>query len=85
MAIAQEDFEDYVLEGYMPALNACRQLGLFVKEMKLRVEWVEDAEKFAEELADFYATLLAAAGVASEDLMGGFKEYNIELLAWFRT
>ncbi|KAF2031029.1 hypothetical protein EK21DRAFT_88360 [Setomelanomma holmii] len=70
-------------KAYVPALSAYRQLRLFVEEIKKQGEWPEVEEDFAAELADFDGTVLEAPGVQPEDLVDGFKEYNIELLAWF--
>ena len=72
-------------DAYMPALTAYRKLGLFVREMRERREWVVGADGFAADLADFYGSLLEAPGVKPEDLVDGFKEYNVELLAWFEA
>ncbi|KAH7091158.1 hypothetical protein FB567DRAFT_616619 [Paraphoma chrysanthemicola] len=71
-------------EVYVPALNAHRQLGLFVMETKKREEWPLTEDDFAAQLADYHATLLEAPAVQPEDLVDGFKEYNVELLAWFQ-
>ena len=68
----------------MPAISAYRKLGFFKDEAKRCEEWCSDEDDFAEKLADFYATLLEPSYISSEDLVGGFKEYNFELLAWFQ-
>jgi hypothetical protein len=73
-------------ESVKPAMEVHRRLGLWVEEYKKRGEWVaSDVEEFANRLATFYAVLLQAPNVSEEDLAGGFKEYNVELLAWFQA
>jgi len=69
----------------LPAMTAHRQLGLFVDESKKRGEWFADSAVFADCLARFYATLLQPPNISAEDLVGGFEEYNVELLKWFEV
>ncbi|KAI4639939.1 hypothetical protein J4E93_008738 [Alternaria ventricosa] len=69
----------------LPAMTAHRQLGLFVEEMKKRGEWFASSEGFADDLARFYAALLLPPNISAEDLVGGFEEYNVELLKWFEA
>jgi hypothetical protein len=73
-------------EGSLPAVAAHRELGLFVQQCERRGEWVASrSDEFARRVACFYATLLQAPNVCTEDLVGGFYEYNVELLMWFRV
>lgn len=69
----------------LPALNAYRQLGLFAKNLLQRGKWFDNVDSFAARLADFYATLLEQYGVERDDLVHAFRDYNVELLAWFQV
>jgi hypothetical protein len=68
----------------MPAMVAYRQLGIFVQDAKKREAWIDAEDVLARNSATFYAAMLEAPGIKEEDLVDGFKEYNVELLAWFQ-
>ncbi|KAH6865183.1 hypothetical protein BKA58DRAFT_404946 [Alternaria rosae] len=70
----------------LPALAAHRELGLFVKVLDMRGEWVASRpDEFAKRVAFFYATLLQQPMFPTEDLVDGIQEYNVELLKWFEV
>ncbi|KAI4945143.1 hypothetical protein J4E91_008120 [Alternaria rosae] len=70
----------------LPALAAHRELGLFVKVLDMRGEWVASRpDEFAKRVAFFYATLLQQPMFPTEDLVDGVQEYNVELLKWFEV
>lgn len=69
----------------MPALNAYRQLGLSAENLLQRGKWFDNIDNFAAGLADFYATLLEQYSVERDDLVNAFRDYNVELLAWFQV
>ena len=62
-----------------------RQLVLFAENLKMCNDWNENEDEFAQDLSIFFAALLEDPVVEADDLVGGFKEYNLELFAWFIT
>jgi hypothetical protein len=70
----------------LPAVAAHSRLGLFAVQSDSRREWVASRpDEFAMRVARFYATMLQRPNVGTEDLVDGFREYNVELLKWFEV
>ena len=67
---------------YKPHIIAHRELHKWARKSKEQGKWLK-GNQFDQDLATVFSIFIQDPSCDAEDLVGGFKEYNQELFAWF--